>query len=168
MTQTEKTDFIKFAGALSDECFLCIGKGRKRKQLVFWQAFLWFWIGMTISSFFVTNNESRWVFLAFTFLLAICVVWFALVRVKIDSEVSAEHVLTILNGHISQMLEGLDYPSIPVEKVRKVIDFGYWYIIVFGRTGTIGNGWPCQKNLIEVGTLEDFEKIFEGKIKRRT
>lgn|GEM_PF-2504130 len=61
-----------------------------------------------------------------------------------------------------------------ISDVRKVIDYGEWYEIVFyGRK----NGYYadeknllyciCQKDLIVTGTIEDFEKLFEGKIIRK-
>ena len=53
----------------------------------------------------------------------------------------------------------------PISKVKKVIDMGEWYYIIF-KFGDISNSWICQKDLITQGTIEDFEKIFEGKIKR--
>ena len=34
-----------------------------------------------------------------------------------------------------------------VEQVRKVIDAGGWYIIIF-KSGDISNSWICEKNLI--------------------
>lgn len=53
----------------------------------------------------------------------------------------------------------------PLSKIKKVVDCGEWYNIVF-KFGDITNSWVCQKNLISVGTIEEFEKLFEGKIKR--
>lgn len=55
----------------------------------------------------------------------------------------------------------------PVEKVKKVIDVGDWYYIIF-KFGDIGNSWVCQKDLLTKGTIDDFEKIFDGKIVRKT
>jgi len=47
--------------------------------------------------------------------------------------------------------------------VEKVVDAGdYWYFVFEG--GKMPVGYICQKNLLTEGTLEDFEKIFEGKI----
>jgi len=54
----------------------------------------------------------------------------------------------------------------PIKKVRKVLDCGEWYYVYF-KFGDISNAWVCQKDLLKKGTLEDFEKIFAGKIKRK-
>jgi len=49
--------------------------------------------------------------------------------------------------------------------VNRVIDYGDWYLISYG-SKSILKGFICQKDLIVEGTLEDFEKIFEGKIEQ--
>lgn len=53
-----------------------------------------------------------------------------------------------------------------VSRVKRVIDCGEWYYIIF-KFGDIGNSWVCQKDLLIQGTIEDFEKLFEGKIIRK-
>ena len=52
------------------------------------------------------------------------------------------------------------------DDVKKVIDFGEWYHIVFY--------WPhkswsylCQKDLITEGTIEEFEELFKDKLVRK-
>jgi hypothetical protein len=54
-----------------------------------------------------------------------------------------------------------------VVNVKKVIDLGKWYNIIF----YFGHGsgyFICQKDLITKGTIKDFEVLFEGKIERKT
>jgi len=53
-----------------------------------------------------------------------------------------------------------------IEKAKRVYDYGEFYEIDF----PIGNFSPnfiCQKNLLVVGTLEEFEKKFKDKIIRK-
>jgi hypothetical protein len=52
-----------------------------------------------------------------------------------------------------------------LSSVKEVKDYGDWYFISFGRKLLI-TGYVCQKDLLVEGTLEDFERIFEGKIKK--
>lgn len=52
-----------------------------------------------------------------------------------------------------------------VEDVSIVRDFGDFYELRFP-FGKVSNRFICQKDLITKGTLEDFETLFEGKIKR--
>jgi len=50
--------------------------------------------------------------------------------------------------------------------VKQVRDFGEFYEIVFP-FGKISEKYICQKDLLTIGTIEDFEKMFDGKIVRR-
>lgn len=49
--------------------------------------------------------------------------------------------------------------------VIKVFDHGEWYVISFKSRPVIID-YICQKNLLIKGTIEEFEKLFEGKIVR--
>ena len=53
-----------------------------------------------------------------------------------------------------------------IDDVKKVIDMGRFYDIIF----YFPNQWAnciCQKDLIVEGTIEEFEKLFEDKIVRK-
>ena len=49
--------------------------------------------------------------------------------------------------------------------VSKIIEYENMYIIVF--SALMGLGIIAQKDLLVEGTLEEFEKLFEGKIIRK-
>lgn len=53
-----------------------------------------------------------------------------------------------------------------VELVKKVYDYGEFYFISF-YFGKISGNFICQKSLLTQGTIEDFEKLFDGKIERK-
>ncbi len=53
-----------------------------------------------------------------------------------------------------------------VSDVKKIIDYGEWYRIIF-YSKHIETEHICQKDLIVKGTIEEFEKLFEGQIERR-
>lgn len=50
--------------------------------------------------------------------------------------------------------------------VKQVRDFGGFYEIIFP-FGKISDKFICQKDLLTIGTIEDFEKLFDGKIVRK-
>ena len=54
----------------------------------------------------------------------------------------------------------------PLAAVKKVIDRGEWYDIIF-KYGNMSNSWVCQKDLIKKGTIDEFEEIFKSKILRQ-
>ena len=58
------------------------------------------------------------------------------------------------------------FPGMERENVKCIFDFGDWYHIVF-KFPTKSIYCVCQKNLLEEGTIEEFETIFEGKIVRK-
>ena len=51
----------------------------------------------------------------------------------------------------------------PVETVKEIRDYGEFYQLVLRLDGA-NNLFICQKSLLTVGTLEDFERFFEDKI----
>ena len=53
-----------------------------------------------------------------------------------------------------------------ISQVKSVTDNGDWYHIFFYYPHT-NPRFVCQKNLISNGTIEEFEKLFEGKIIRK-
>ena len=54
----------------------------------------------------------------------------------------------------------------PISRVKRVIDYGEWYHIFFDFKYRNGQ-FVCQKNLIVTGSIEEFEKLFDGKIIRK-
>jgi len=50
--------------------------------------------------------------------------------------------------------------------VKKVYDYGEFYFISF-YFGKISCYFICQKSLLTQGTIEDFEKLFDGKIVKK-
>ena len=59
---------------------------------------------------------------------------------------------------------GAPYVTMPVKDVKRVLDYGECYYIIYT---DMGQAIICQKDLLREGTLEEFEEIFAGKIKRR-
>ena len=53
-----------------------------------------------------------------------------------------------------------------LEDVKKVIDYGTFYVINFYFGGVYSG--ICQKDLLIEGGLEEFEKLFEDKLVRQT
>ena len=56
-----------------------------------------------------------------------------------------------------------DSTSKLISDVKKVIDYGEYYILYFP-FGKSYDGFICQKNLLTKGSLEAFESLFEGKL----
>lgn len=54
-----------------------------------------------------------------------------------------------------------------IQDVKIVNDYGDFYELIFP-FGKISNNFICQKKLISNGTIEEFESLFSGKIKRHS
>lgn len=73
------------------------------------------------------------------------------------------------NGEITSYGENFELAN-SVADATVVVDYGEWYHISFTRNTKIGLGngrFVCQKDLLTQGTIEQFEKLFEGKIVRK-
>lgn len=53
----------------------------------------------------------------------------------------------------------------PISKIKKIVDYGEIYYIYF-KFGDVGMAWVCQKDNLKQGTLEEFEDLFQKKLKR--
>lgn len=53
-----------------------------------------------------------------------------------------------------------------IKSVKTVYDYEEFYYLSFNWTNKTMN-YVCQKDLLTQGTLEDFEKLFDGKIIRK-
>ncbi len=70
------------------------------------------------------------------------------------------------NGIESLCVDGSFITNIKsISEVRKIVDFGEWYYIFFSSKYVVTD-CICQKDLINKGSIEEFEKLFEGQIER--
>ena len=71
------------------------------------------------------------------------------------------------DGYITSYGEKFELTN-PIDTVAVVIDCGEWYHISWNRKVGFGpERFICQKDLLTHGTIEEFEKLFEGKIVRK-
>ncbi len=53
-----------------------------------------------------------------------------------------------------------------ISSVKKVVDYGEWYYFIFNYEDR-DPYFICQKELLTIGTIKEFEELFDGKIERR-
>lgn len=83
-------------------------------------------------------------------------------RFEWDFDIKFENdIITVLFVHQYNAAQ-----TYKLSKVKKVIDYGKYYYLYLYRFDP-SNGIVCQKDLLTEGTVEQFEKLFEGKIKRK-
>ncbi len=70
----------------------------------------------------------------------------------------------IVDGYITAVC-GTSEEYKNIKDARRVIDYGAFYDVIFP-IGNYSTKFVCQKSLLTQGTLEDFEQLFQEKIKR--
>jgi len=161
---------IEFYGSLSENC---IKKTEKRKAKRFGIVCLFVTILSVVitTTFAVFHPAQFYYFLIWTILIGIVnILIFVIPARSIIFRLPKRIVFKPDENLITIQIDGLGKGWSPVlkyiSKVKEIIDEGEWYFIIFKYdiTDTI----VCQKDLIIQGTIEEFEKLFEGKIKRNS
>ncbi len=155
---------IEFYGVLSDECKL---ERARELARVNGRIFLIATIVLSVPLlFFGIKNGVWYLAVGLSFLLAVMTIVAyrpekRLLNLKIPSKVLIENGTIFVSsvGGKGRMR------ARPLKKVKTVIDRGSYYMIVF-KFGDITNSCLCQKDLMKQGTIEEFEKLFPGKIVR--
>lgn len=159
---------IEFFGTLSEQCQKETSKRSRRMVAIVFTIFtILLGVIPTVVLGLQKDEEYFFKFFGLTILCAIMTVFFWLpitVIRKPPQGVSTDIIVRIENSYITRSGFG-GVQKKPLSKVKKVIDAGDWYYVIF-KLGDVSNAFVCQKDLLREGTLEQFEALFEGKIKR--
>jgi len=68
--------------------------------------------------------------------------------------------------NVSRRLEGLKWHVKKISEIKQIIDCGDYYCL-FTKNKMYYNAVGIEKRLLVKGTIEEFEKLFEGKIIRK-
>lgn len=169
----ESDDVIEFSGTVSEEARLDRANRINKiiiipliiLEIIYIALIVW----LSLQKFY--EYLAIFIPLAVIGVIVIVMMYLPIVNTKLwyAEYLTSPITITINNGKIinsyfvkSRLVSGTKSLS----RVKKVIDAGEWYYIIF-KFGDIGNSWICQKNLLTQGTIEDFEKLFETKIVRK-
>lgn len=159
---------IEFYGTLDEQCLKDVNRRTRRTIAIIFTVFTVVLgvVPTVVTAFF--HDESFSEFFGATVLLTILTVIFWLpinVNRKLPQGIPTDVLVRIEGQYITRSGFGAVQKK-SLDKVKKVIDAGEWYYVVF-KFGDIGSSFVCQKNLLKVGTLEEFEALFAGKIVRK-
>lgn len=98
-------------------------------------------------------------------ILSLFLSYFSPFSKKTDALILPERIVIADDGTIASHGEKFHMIA-AIDEVTMVVDMGEWYHISFGKKLGLGR-FVCQKDLLVKGTIEDFEKLFEGKIIRK-
>ena len=152
---------IIFSGNLSKDCKKHIAKRIKFMSFV----------GITISAiimlilfiFLTIYVDILFILFDFVFLF-IPLLSFIPPDQKSINKLTPNKVSIINNQVISESASF--YYQTKISNVNKIVDYGDWYQIFF-KYPYKNQTYICQKDLIEEGTIEDFENLFKEKIVRK-
>ena len=154
---------IIFSGVVSDE--VQIQTMKKRNKYSFWfcaiSSFIIILVGELLW-FFLDGDMKLWYILSG---VLIATVLLQLWNPKKKIRFNWEYHITIDTEKI--IVESPLWPKPlqkPLKKVKKILDAQNCYYIIYA---DINNSIVCQKDLLVEGTIEEFEELFAGKIRRK-
>ena len=159
---------IEFFGTLCEQCQKDITKRSRRLfAITFTVVTLLFGVVPTVVCY-ILKDDYFYEFFGLTILcLIMTVIYWLPINIlhKPPQGISSDLLIRIEDSFITRSGYG-GVQKKALSKVKKVIDVGDWYYIIF-RLGDISTSFVCQKDLLREGTLEAFEALFEGKIVRK-
>lgn len=137
-----------------------------RSMLLICKTHLFFGLVMVLPLIFMLMRT----FQTFSIFYGYCAVFaYAMIAVRIKTpkgrkEITPKRIYVIDNNLIC--ISDKQTESRGVELVKTAYDYGEFYFLSFPMGKKSGN-FVCQKDLLTQGTLEEFEKLFDGKIVRK-
>ena len=156
---------IRFRGEISNNAKKYI-VNRQRKMSFFVAVVVDVIISVVYYGFIWRNNINEdWVPGAIALVLVIALVAMSLPPSKKSRELLYPSEIEISEDGIITSVRPKFKAVASIDDVTKVLDEGEWYQICVAPY-EIGN-YLCQKDLLVEGSIEEFEKIFNGKIVRK-
>lgn len=159
----EEETMIEFKGEQSRVCkdYLC-KRFRIREWLMIKPITLCIFTVPAIC-FTVAFEESRLIFgllAIFTSIFMLSLPWTFEYKKSIDHSIP---ILIDIQGGRMEITSADGYMEIDVSEVKRLVDFGEGYAFTF-YFPNLKITVICQKDLLVQGTIEEFEKLFKGKI----
>ena len=156
---------IEFNGYLTGKSFLFL---QKKDQSLGRKAVCFGFLGCApiIYSFGILLRDPKSIYFAFYLIaLPICLMLTFIPKSKKQVKKMTPYRIFVEGDIITSVTE-MNVETKFIEDVKTVRDYGEFYELIFP-FGKISHNFICQKSLLSKGSLEDFEKLFEGKLTRR-
>ena len=154
---------ISFEGALSSKC-----KKNLAQRIAQIEGLLFAFTTLTVSAIILPWGiiKGTWMYSIIIVLLFLIITIIAFIPPKRFLSLKTNIKIIFDEDTITKKMN-ISSISRPLSKVKKVVDMGEYYCLVFRMEG-IRSSWICEKELIKQGTLKEFESLFTGKIKRKS
>ena len=157
---------MEFSGQISEKIQTKVIKKRQRQvgYTLFTIGILIF-ICMIVFNFFEVIVFDK-IMLMWNILLCLLAILIAESPIKKNAlRFKWNFTIRIDEKNIYKLHQGVEIEkAIPLTKIKRVIDAGEFYYIVFS---DINNSYICQKDLLINGTIAEFEYYFKDKLKKR-
>ena len=166
MIEFKKQPIIEFDGQPTGQCKRFMQKRVAKSETLI--VIIAMCVVMIPVSFLLLEFLDPWVFYMII-PAVICIIAVVGIRPFLNIEQSTvlpSKIVIHANGHMESISKSFHWVKM-VEDVEQVLDCGEWYQINFV-PGEKNEYFICQKDLIILGNIEDFEKLFEGKLVRKT
>lgn len=158
---------IVFKGEHSKECTKYIRK-LHHKVKIFEAIYVIFFAEVLVCIIGISWRPQYWLHILLYVFLGYGFLNYLLLRPPPKSEygkIMTTSVSILDDGTIVSKGQKFKY-EIGVENVTKVVDHGSFYELYLNKVQNRGF-YICEKALLKSGTIDDFEKIFKGKIVRK-
>lgn len=158
---------IEFFGTLCEQCQRDISRRNRKMVAIVFTCFTILLGVIPTVVLYMKGDEDFYEFFGLAVLMSIVAIifWLPINVIRKPPQGVSTDILVQIDGDYVISSGYLGMQKKPIKKVKKVIDAGEWYYLVFKWSG-INASFVCQKNLLTQGTLEEFEALFEGKIVR--
>ena len=164
---------FEFKGKISKECkkYILLRKAKRDACIIFIAGLfiLLIVIPSYLSIFDLSSSLKLFIIIDACLMLVVCTCtfFFSSQGNATQEEYIPLRVVISETGAITQYTQRSEHIS-SVDEVKKVIDYGDWFVLICpSPTGLGRREIVCQKDLLLQGTIEDFIKLFDGKITRK-
>ena len=147
---------IVFEGQITGECLKEYKKMHKIEVFIALISLFFSWIIVNALAIYISNNE--WFAMLVISICIFCASLFLVVILYVRSKPWNKICIDSTNNTIS-FSRSKKVTCIKLDKISTVDDRGEFYSIPEIDTAVL-----CQKSLLVEGTIEEFEKLFDGKI----
>lgn len=160
---------IEFRGELSEKCKAVYLKRTLKTNIIIFN-FTWIIIDipvLLIAYFWKEASLYFYIFAGMVFIIALLNMFPFANPPQKTLALNIPIRVTIRDGKIEKEGKSENHYAVrELQDVKKVIDEGDWYQIIFYFPYKLAE-CICQKDLITEGTIEEFEELFQDRIERR-
>lgn len=155
---------IEFNGYLTGTALKCLHKRYFNVSIIF--APFMYLSAMIVMTFIFFNVVELWVIIStiVPFYFIVCIL-IPLLAIKANKNKIVPQRISMNGDMILCITDVHGVDNRRIEQIKEVRDYDEYYNIIFKGLDVFPH-FICQKNLLTKGSIDEFEALFEGKIKK--